>query len=124
MMSAYFSYQTLYNYYYITYTLSLFRKKRFEINFFVRRNASKFAIFIEKKNPCSFFRFSFREVKIDQGIHKGKLKNALNEKRKKLFGFSFSINIANFEAFLRTKNVDLKPLFSEKFSSKYNIYLD
>ena len=34
------------------------------------------------------------------GIHKGKLKVALNEKRKKLHGFSFSINIANFEAFL------------------------
>ena len=26
---------------------SLFRKKRFEINFFVQRHASKFAIFIE-----------------------------------------------------------------------------
>ena len=39
---------------------SLFRKKMFEINFFVRRNASKFAIFIEKENPRSFFRFSFR----------------------------------------------------------------
>ena len=37
---------------------------------------------------------------IDQGIHKGKMKVALNEKRKKLRGFSFSINIANFEAFL------------------------
>ena len=34
--------------------VSLFRKKRFEINFFVRRNASKFAIFIEKENPRSF----------------------------------------------------------------------
>ena len=41
---------------------SLFRKKRFEINFFVQRNASKFAIFIEKENPRSFFRFSFRET--------------------------------------------------------------
>ena len=39
---------------------SLFRKQRFEINFFVRQNASKFAIFIEKENPRSFFRFSFR----------------------------------------------------------------
>ena len=37
---------------------------------------------------------------IDQGIHKGKMKVARNEKRKKLHGFSFSINIANFEAFL------------------------
>ena len=37
---------------------------------------------------------------IDQGIHKGKMKVARNEKRKKLRGFSFSINIPNFEAFL------------------------
>ena len=48
-------------------------------------------------------------VDIDQGIHKGKMKFALNEKRKKLPGFSFSINIANFEAFLSffklTKNL-------------------
>ena len=42
------------------YRVTLFRKKRFEINFFVQRNASKFAIFIEKGNPLSFFRFSFR----------------------------------------------------------------
>ena len=41
-------------------TCTLFRKKRFEINFFVQQNASKFAIFIEKENPRSFFRFSFR----------------------------------------------------------------
>ena len=44
-------------------------------------------------------------VDIDQGIHKGKLKNALNEKRKKLRGFSFSINMANFEAFRWTKKL-------------------
>ena len=44
-------------------------------------------------------------VNIDQGIHKVKLKNALNEKRKKLPGFSFSINMANFEAFRRTKKL-------------------
>ena len=41
-------------------------------------------------------------VNIDQGIHKVKLKNALNEK---LRGFSFSINMANFEAFRRTKKL-------------------
>ena len=42
-------------------------------------------------------------VDIDRGIHKVKLKNALNEKRKKLCGFSFSMNMANFEAFHWTK---------------------
>ena len=69
-------------------------------------------MFMEKENPSSFFRFSFRAtlnfplmnalvyVDIAQGIHKGKMKVALNEKRKKLRWFSFSIHIANFEAFL------------------------
>ena len=46
------------------------------------------------------FSMSIFYVNIDQGIHKVKFKVALNEKRKKLHGFSFSINIANFEAFL------------------------
>ena len=41
-------------------------------------------------------------VDIDQGIHKGKMKVARNEKqKKKLHGFCFSINIANFEALLQ-----------------------
>ena len=44
-------------------------------------------------------------VNIDQGIHKGKMNVARNEKRKKLHGFSFSINIANFEAFRRSKKL-------------------
>ena len=38
---------------------TLFRKKRFEINFFVQQITSKFAIIIEKENPSSFFCFSF-----------------------------------------------------------------
>ena len=38
-------------------------------------------------------------VNIDQGIYNGKMKVARNEKRKKLCGFSFSINIPNFEEF-------------------------
>ena len=63
-----------------------------------------------KKNypppPTFFRRFTLgiaarkNNVDIDQGINKVKLKVALNEKRKKLHGFSFSINIAYFEAFL------------------------
>ena len=40
-----------------------------------------------------------------------KLKNALNEKWKKLRGFSFSINIANFEAFCWTKKLISNLLF-------------
>ena len=41
-----------------------------------------------------------QNVDIDQGIPKGKMKVAPNEKRKKLLGFSFYTNIGNFEAFL------------------------
>ena len=50
-------------------------------------------------------------VDIDQGLYKGKMKVALNEKRKKLCGFSFSINIANFEAFLSVFKLTKNPLF-------------
>ena len=39
-------------------------------------------------------------VDIDQGIHWGKNKVTQNEKRKKLHGFLFSINMTNFEVFL------------------------
>ena len=59
--------------------MALFRKKRFLVNLKTKRNASKFAMFMEKD--------------IDQGIHRGKMKVALNEKGKKLHWFSFSINI-------------------------------
>ena len=38
-------------------------------------------------------------VNIDQGIHKGKSKVVRNEKGKKLRGFSYTQNIANFEVF-------------------------
>ena len=44
-------------------------------------------------------------VDIDQGIHKGKLKVARNEKRKKLYGFSFSMNMAKFKAFGEVKKL-------------------
>ena len=40
---------------------------------------------------------------VDQGIYKVKLKVALNEERKKLHGFSFSIKMANSEAFWGVK---------------------
>ena len=55
-----------------------------------------------------------QNVDIDQGIHKGKMKVALNEKRKKVHGFSFSINIAHFEAFLQRIKLTKKRLFSEE----------
>ena len=38
---------------------SLFRKNRFVLNENVQPNASKFAMFMKKENPCSFFHFSF-----------------------------------------------------------------
>ena len=39
------------------------------------------------------------------------MKVARNEKRKKLLGFSFYINIGNFEAFLRNLNLSANRLF-------------
>ena len=39
------------------------------------------------------------------------MKVARNEKRKKLLGFSFYINIGNFEAFLWNLNLSAKHLF-------------
>ena len=44
-------------------------------------------------------------VDIVQGIYKVKFKVALNEKRKKYYGFSFSMNMANFEAFWGVKKL-------------------
>ena len=57
-------------------------------------------------------------VDIDQGIHKVKLKVALNEKRKKLRGFPFSINMANFDAFCWTKKL-ISNLFFLKSASRF-----
>ena len=50
-------------------------------------------------------------LNIDQGIHKVKLKVSQNEKRKKLYGFSFYINIGKFKAFLRNLNLSANRLF-------------
>ena len=50
-------------------------------------------------------------VDIDQGIYKVEFKVALNEKRKKLHGFSFSINMANSEAFWGVKKLSAKLSF-------------
>ena len=60
-------------------------------------------------------------VDIDQGIHKGEMKVALNEKRKKLRGFSFSINIANFEAFLLVFKLTKNPLFLKSVDIGFRI---
>ena len=60
-------------------------------------------------------------VDIDQGIHKGKMKVALNEKRKKLLGFSFSINIANFEAFHSVKKLSANLFFLKSVSTNLEI---
>ena len=59
-------------------------------------------------------------VDIDRGIYKVKLKNALNEK--KLCGFSFSINMANFEAFHWTKKL-MSNLFFLKSVPDYRLHI-
>ena len=49
--------------------------------------------------------YLWKKKTLDQGIYKVKLKVALNEKRKKIHGFSFSINMANSEAFWGVKKM-------------------
>ena len=55
---------------------------------------------------------------IDQGIHYGKNVEARNEKWKKLYGFSYSKNMPNFEGFLWSFSSSINLLFlkSEFFS--------
>ena len=67
-------------------------------------NASKFAIFYMYENPkfaiSVWMPWSMSIVDIDQDIHKGKTQSYSKWKTKqKISGFSFSINMANFEAF-------------------------
>ena len=50
-------------------------------------------------------------VNIDQGIHNGKNEICSKWKAKKLIGFSFYINIKNFEAFFQNLNLSTKHLF-------------
>ena len=69
------------------------------------RHASKFAIFWEYKNPCSFFRFSFHAtlffplmnalvyVDIDQGIHQGKKYKVAQIEKKSLNKFALKTGI-------------------------------
>ena len=62
-----------------------------------------------KRRPKYFF-----IVNMDQAIHKVKFKGAQNEIRKRLLGFSFSINIANIEAFLLAIKLNDNLFSSEK----------
>ena len=58
------------------------------------------------------------------GIHKVKLKVAQNEKRKKLHWFSFSINIANFEAFRWTKKLISNLFFLKSASLSKTVFTE
>ena len=62
-------------------------------------------------NMGFLFMGTTKYIDIDQGIYKVKLKVALNEKQKKLHGFSFSISMANFEAFWGSKSWAQTSLF-------------
>ena len=61
------------------------------MNLKAKRNASKFAMFMEKENPHSLFCFSFRII-MNALVYvdiEGKMKVALNEKQKNYVGFLF-----------------------------------
>ena len=77
-----------------------------------------FVLFFNSSNFECYLMNALVYVNIDQGIYNGKMKVAQNEKRKKLCGFSFSINIPNFEAFFSVFNLT-KNLFFLKSVSNY-----
>ena len=83
-------------------------KKRFLLDEMFHQNASKFAIFLEYENPHSFFSFCATLCfSLINALVYGRPEHSLGEeiqyqemvKRKKLCGFSYSKNMANFEAF-------------------------
>ena len=108
-----FSCKTQYSYYYY-HTL---QKREVCAQLFDPPKCFKICHIYGKRKPMQFFSFFIQSnfefylinalvyVDIDQGIHKVKLKVALNEKRKKLHGLSFSINMTNFEAFWGVKKM-------------------
>ena len=73
-----------------------------------------FLYLYKKKTKVVFFVLHFEELVIDKGIHKIKMKVAEKEKRKKLHGFSFYIDVANFEAVLRNLNLSANRLFCSR----------
>ena len=59
--------------------------------------------FLENKNPCTSFyiyQFALQFVTKDQGIHwGGKIKEHEMKNKKTYMGFSYSKNMANYQAF-------------------------
>ena len=84
---------------------TLFRKKGLRSTFLSKEMLQNLPYLYKKKTHVFFFILHFEELVIDKGIHKIKMKVAEKEKRKKLRGFSFSINMANFEVFHWTKKL-------------------
>ena len=84
-----------------------------------QRNASNFAILLEYENLCSFFCFSFcatlffslTNALVNVGHSLEEKKVARNEKIKKLLGFSYSKNMANFEVFCCNISSSINLLF-------------
>ena len=102
----------------------------FCLKFLPRKNASKFAKFLEYENPCSFFfiwcyfiNYFFPYVDNRPGLQGIRGKNKLEQtfKMKKLDGISYSKNMANFEAFCWGNNFS-KNLFLRS-SKRTNIFV-
>ena len=84
--------------YFYLLTQPLFRKKSFVLNFLTQRNASKFAMFMKKENPHSFFILSNWSMSTQtRAFIKGKVQwlKMKNEKNFEVFGWTFSLS-ANF----------------------------
>ena len=74
--------------------------------------------FYNKKSCVVFFVFHFEQLSFISETDKV----ARNEKRKKLHGFSYCKNIANFEAFWRDKNLSKNLLFLGSVIHTYHNY--
>ena len=88
--------------------------------YFMHKKTYVVILFFISSNFEFYLTNSLFYIGIDQGIHKVKLKVARNEKQIKLHWFSSSINIANFEAFCRTKKL-ISNLFFLKSDSVIKI---
>ena len=106
----------------VLYTITL-QKNEICAQLFALEKFFKICFVYVKRKPKYFIHFSFWTTlsftlmnalfyfNIDQGIHKGKTQSCSKWKMKKILGFSFYINIGNFEAFFWNLSLSANHLF-------------
>ena len=107
------------------YCLLTLQKKKVLGQLKNREKCFKICYVYGERKPMQFFSFFIQSnfhfplmSTQTRAFIRGKFKVALNEKRKKLHGFSFSINIANFEAFLQRIKLTKNLLFLKRVTKR------